>query len=436
MIGNGVQQAFAMLASIGIARVLGKVGFGEYGAIRSTTVVFGILAGAGLGLTATHYVAHLRSTDPVRAGRVIRMLMTVAWITTLLAAALCAGLARPISGQVMHSAHLAVPLAISALALVLSTVGGVQAGILAGCEDFRALATILIIEGFGSAVLTVGGAVTGGVTGAILGFVAGTAVGFVLRARAVRLACRRAGIPIPSMRAFDAGELSILRSFVLPATLVSVAAQPAEWAARMLLVGTPDGMAQLGIFSAAYTWAYVVQFVPNQVAGTAMPILSNVLATGDRRTFRRMLASTTGLVFAVAAAIAIPLALLSRWIMSFYGPAFRAGSEVLVIIVLAYALGAVSSVLRFSGLSAGRAWLQFVVTGLWAVTLPVAFIALGSSGAKGLALSYGVAFIVGGVLQLLAAWYMVGGAARPAGGTPPPVSVPEDAGLAGSDPLP
>jgi len=414
MIGNAVQQMLAMLASIGIARVLGHVRFGEFGAIRTTTVLFGILAGAGLGLTATRYVAHLRTTDPERAGRIVRLLLTLGWVTTLVGAALCAVLARPIAVHLMHSPQSAVPLAISALALILSTVGGVQAGVLAGCEDFKAIAGILVVEGFGSAVLTVGGAIAAGVTGAIVGFVAGTAIGFVMRARAMIVALRRAGIPRLPVTHFAWDEIPILASFALPATLVSIASQPAEWAARMLLLGAPNGMAQLGIFSAAYSWGNVVQFVPNQVAGTTMPILSHVLAEGNRRAFRRALATSTALVFAAAAAIAIPLALLSKWIMAFYGLDFRGGADVLVIIVLAYAVGAVSSVLRMSGLSAGRAWLQFAATAAWAVTLPVSFLVLGRPDARGLAWSYAVAFGAGTLVQLLAAWYMVGKQEAPA----------------------
>lgn len=408
VIGNGVQQAFAMLAAIGTARVLGNVGFGQFGAVRSTTLVFGFLAGGGLGLASTRYVANLRTTDPERAGRVITVLLGLAWITTFLAALLCITFARPIAVHVMKSGELGLPLIVSALALIFSTVGGVQIGVLAGCENFRSLALVLVIEGFCTGLLTVIGAWLGGVTAAVAGYVSGSVLAFILRTWQMNATCRRANIPrVPFRESRWRTELPMVRSFVLPAMLLTVGTQPAEWVARMLLARGADGMAQLGVFMAAFSWASVVQFLPNQIAGTAMPILTNVLASGDKRTFRRILITTSMAVFGVAAAIALPLALLSKWIMSLYGPSFRSGAEVLTVIVFAYSFGAVSSVLRMSSLSAGRAWLQFGLSLVWGVALPVGFLVLRDRGATGLAISYGLAFAVLTVLQLGTTWYLL-----------------------------
>src|ERR1022692_3038167 len=41
--------------------------------IQSTVGMLGIFAGLGLGITATKYVAELRSHDPERAGRIIAL---------------------------------------------------------------------------------------------------------------------------------------------------------------------------------------------------------------------------------------------------------------------------------------------------------------------------------------------------------------------------
>src|SRR5687768_5285229 len=79
LVGSGLNQAFAMLASIGTARILGKVAFGEFGAVRSTVMTMAVLAGGGLGLATTRYVAALRHQDPERAGRLIRLVLSMAW---------------------------------------------------------------------------------------------------------------------------------------------------------------------------------------------------------------------------------------------------------------------------------------------------------------------------------------------------------------------
>jgi len=66
-----ISRGLMLAASVLVARMLGKTGFGELGMIRSTVGMFGVFAGFGLGLTATKHVAEFRSSDPARAGRII-----------------------------------------------------------------------------------------------------------------------------------------------------------------------------------------------------------------------------------------------------------------------------------------------------------------------------------------------------------------------------
>ena len=78
LVGAVLAQGLGLGASIVTARILGKVGFGELGMIRSTVGMFGVFAGLGLGLTATKHVAEFRSNHPEKAGRVIGLSAIVA----------------------------------------------------------------------------------------------------------------------------------------------------------------------------------------------------------------------------------------------------------------------------------------------------------------------------------------------------------------------
>ena len=71
MTGTVISQGMMLVASVLVARMLGKTGYGELGMVRSTVSMFGIFAGFGLGLTATKYVAEFRQTDPDKTGRII-----------------------------------------------------------------------------------------------------------------------------------------------------------------------------------------------------------------------------------------------------------------------------------------------------------------------------------------------------------------------------
>ncbi|QTA79204.1 Polysaccharide biosynthesis protein [Desulfonema limicola] len=69
--GALISRGLGLLASILVARILGKTGFGELGIIQSTVGMFGVFAGFGMGLTATKHVAEFRYKNPEKAGRII-----------------------------------------------------------------------------------------------------------------------------------------------------------------------------------------------------------------------------------------------------------------------------------------------------------------------------------------------------------------------------
>ena len=69
LVGAVVSRGLTLASSVLAGRLLGTKGFGEVGMIQGTQGLFGIVAGAGLGLAATKFVAESRSIDPARTGR-------------------------------------------------------------------------------------------------------------------------------------------------------------------------------------------------------------------------------------------------------------------------------------------------------------------------------------------------------------------------------
>src|SRR5262249_40861934 len=79
--GNLVARGFGLLGSIFLARLLGKEAFGALGIIQSTTSLFGLFAGFGMGLTATKHVAEFRSKDPARVANVLADTALFSWVS-------------------------------------------------------------------------------------------------------------------------------------------------------------------------------------------------------------------------------------------------------------------------------------------------------------------------------------------------------------------
>jgi O-antigen/teichoic acid export membrane protein len=139
-------QMASLASSILAARILGQTGFGELGMIRSTVLMFGVLAGSGLGLASTKYVAEFRDTYPARAGRLIGLLMNVAFVAGGGATLLCFVLAPSLAGWAMNAPHLMGPLQFGCVILLFNTLSGVQVGAVGGFEAFGVLARIAVMD--------------------------------------------------------------------------------------------------------------------------------------------------------------------------------------------------------------------------------------------------------------------------------------------------
>ena len=128
MAGAVISRGLMLCASIFVARILGKNGFGELGMIQSTVGMFGVFAGFGLGLTATKHVAEFRQSAPDRAGRIIALSALVAVASGGLMALSLFIFAPWLAEHTINAPHLADVLRIGALILFITALICAQTG--------------------------------------------------------------------------------------------------------------------------------------------------------------------------------------------------------------------------------------------------------------------------------------------------------------------
>jgi len=185
-----------LLATIVVARILGKVRYGELGMIQSTVGMFAVLGGYGLGLTATKHVAELRRTDPARAGRILGMSAIMA---LLIGGVMAIGLflfSPWLAEHTINAPHLAGVLRIGALILLVNALNGAQTGALSGFEGFRAMARVNLLVGLTSFPILIGGAYFGGVTGAAWALAVNIGFTWLLSHIALRHEARKFHVPV------------------------------------------------------------------------------------------------------------------------------------------------------------------------------------------------------------------------------------------------
>lgn len=401
LIGSVVSRGMMLLASILIARILGREVYGEYGMIRSTSQMFLVFAGFGLGLTATKHVAQFRATDPQRAGRIMALSGLFAFLTGLLISLLLISFAPWVAQKTINAPHLADELRIGAVLLLLAAINGAQTGALAGFEAFKTIAIVNLRVGILSFPILVAGAYFDGLRGALWALVANMAINWIFNHLALRKESEKNNINFKIKDCFR--EWPILWKFSFPAALSGIMVSPALWACNAMLVNQPDGYAQMGIFDAANQWRVAILFLPTTISGITLPMLTDYNSRNDRHGYLKALKYNALLNGVAALFSAIPIAIFSKSIMRLYGQDFSEGYWTLCLLSLSTILIALNSIIGQAISSRGKMWIGFLFNLFWAfalLTLSYLFLKSGF-GAEGIAFALLVSYLVHSIWQSL-----------------------------------
>lgn len=367
MAGAVISRGLMLVASIVVARLLGKTGFGELGVIQSTVGMFGVFAGFGLGLTATKHVAELRLSDPARAGRIIGISSLFASITGGLMAGGLFIFAPWLAENTINAPHLADALKIGAVILFISALNGAQTGALAGFEAFRTIAYVNLFVGLLSFPILIAGAYFGGLTGAVWALAINLCVNWLLNHLALRRVAASNSVPF-SLRQCTR-EWPVLWRFSLPAALSGAMVGPINWVCAAILVNQPGGYGEMGIFNAANQWRIAILFIPGMVGQIVLPMLSSLNNPVDRRQYIKVLKYNAFLNGGAALIIASIIATFSYPIMKFYGPGFEEGFWVLICLAFTSVLMALNSVIGQAIASQGKMWTGFLFNAWWGIAI-------------------------------------------------------------------
>jgi O-antigen/teichoic acid export membrane protein len=380
--GNVLSRALSLLATMIVARMLGKALYGRVGIIQSTVDMFGALAGLGLSFTATKHVAEFRRSNPERAGQIVAMVSVVSWISGGVITLGLVIIAPWLAANTLQAPEMTGMLRIGALLLFFSTVNAAQIGTLSGLEAFDVRAKMNVISAVLNLPLMIAGLLLGGTTGVIVALVVGSACLCALNARALRREARRAGIPL--ILSGWSREAKMILNFSLPTMAASLINPPANWACNTMLVRSPGGFAALGVYSAANQWFNAIVFLPTILSVVSMPVLSQLIGQKkweDVGKITWISVRANGLVLFPVLALSIA----SHWIMRLYGPGFTVGSSTLVLNLGTGLLVALFSPIWPMLIAAGKTIPVLVMNVAWAVTFTSLTYFLVHFGSVGLA---------------------------------------------------
>jgi len=397
MVGAVISRGLMLVASVCVARMLGKTGFGELGMIRSTVGMFGIFAGFSLGLTATKHVAKFRSSDPTKAGRIIALSWLVAAVTGGLMALGLLIFAPWLAVHTINAPHLAGVLRIGALMLFINALNGAQTGALSGFEAFKTIAYVNLFVGLLSFPILVGGAYLGGLAGAVWALAINFGINWLLNHIALRKEARRYNVPLAFKHC--SRELSILWKFSLPAVLSGTLVGPVRWVCNALLVNQPDGYGEMGIFSAALVFQYLLLFASGMLNQPLLSMISNAGSKISNKlgTVNILSSWILGVVFA------IPLLCFPEIAQLLFGSNFETQGFKITFSLVIFCTSIMSFKAGLARVLAANSllWWGFFSNAFWAVILICSTAFFVRWGAPGLAASFTIAYLLNTLILVL-----------------------------------
>ena len=370
LVGAVVSRGFTLVSWVLAGRLLGTIGFGEVGMIQSTQGLFGILAGAGLGLATTKFVAEFRSVDPAKAERCVTLASTIALVSGVLTALGLLVLSGVIASSMLNAPHLTVGLQVATGLVLFGTINGVQTGALVGFGNFRTLAMLNTIRGVCLCVFLVVGIGLGGVLGGVIGLVVTEAIAVFANHVALR-PLLFAACPWRNGNAAWS-ELLMMFKFSVLALLGSICITSAMWFANVVLVAQPDGYSSLGIFNAAERWRQLLLFVPASFSPVILTMLSNLHGRNDPRAYQRLFGLNLAVSIAVVAVPSIVIILCASPAMGLFGDEYRAGGMTLVILSASSVAVVLNNLLGQILVSRGAVMRRFVLDVLLTAVLAIA----------------------------------------------------------------
>lgn len=367
--------------------------------IRSTVNMFAVFAGFGLGMTATKHVAEYRDIDPHRAGQIMGLSGLFALVTGSLIAVAVFVTAPWLAIKTINAPHLVWELRIGAVVLLFSALNGAQTGALAGFESFKTIARVNLWVGLVSFPIIFFATYFGGLRGAVYALAINMGFNWLLNHLALRGEARRFNVPISISGCVN--EWPTLLRFSLPAALSGFMVTPVLWMCNVMMVNQPGGYGQMALFDAANQWRTSVLFIPAMVGRIVLPMLSSLNSLNDQSNYRKVIKYNIQANGFIALLIAVPVIMVSPWIMKSYGNGFESGNYVLVFLILTAVLMSITSVIGQAIVSKGRVWVGLSFNAMWAATLiSLSYVLLNRGyGALGLAMASFFSYIIHSLCQ-------------------------------------
>ena len=405
-VGGAISNGSTLIGSVLVARLLGVTSFGHYTILVSTLGVVMMLAGPSIGWTSSKYVAEFRQSDPRKAARIIALTHLVAIAFSLLFALVLIIGARAITQDVLKVPEIRVDLIVASVAVLFNGINGAQRGTLGGFQQFRTVALVNAAQGVTLVSLFLLLVGPYGIMGAVVAQGCAAMVSCLVGSVAIQAQMRRARMPrfaFPQKR-----DLAVFGGFTVPTYLISISAIASSWFVGVLVVRSPNGSFEMGIYGIATQVFLTCMFLPTMLAQPCVPILSQELRHGRERgaAIRRLMLFMVSATFFIAVLIGGGLLAFGDSVLAIFAKGLDHYYSLLVLTVLTAVVASSAGPLNYYMAARGDMWLALVLNCFGvAANVAVVFVLRESGAAAGAVWGRFIYYI--GVFPFLVAYAVV-----------------------------
>ena len=400
-VGSAILSKIILLfVSFYIARELGRTMYGEFALLQNTINTCAMLAGLGVSVSATKYIAQYREHDKAKASRILSLNVFVALLTSIILAVCVFTFSDGLASQMLNNGDLSAFLQVGSGAIFFSTLNGAVLGALAGFEKFKDIAFTTTIGALVTAVLQVLLVIHFGIMGLVIAMVISQLIMLCFGGFWLLQSMQYSGILF--VRFGLGAEMSSLVKFNLPSILGSVMVAPTMWVSQLFLVNQIGGYAEMGIFAAANQWRNALIFLPMALNKVVLSLLSNLSAQQSSRNFKQVFYINLAANLVGGLLVLAFVSVFAELIFSGYGVEFVGYGHVLIIMVVVACLTSANAVVGNVFASLDKMWTGFLLNALWGGQLLVySYFLCPLYGAMGLALAFLIAYVIHSICQVI-----------------------------------
>jgi O-antigen/teichoic acid export membrane protein len=391
-VGTGVARLVSFVTNVAFARLFGPEWLGHYAILLTNINLFNTVASGGIKNAATKLTAESQG-DKTRERDMAHGLLYEVVLSGVVLSAFLAAAGPWIAIWFYSLPELALPMIAAAPLVVLNGAMLAFRGILAGYADFRAASQSTALHGVLVAVLTMLGAVTGGLTGAMVGNGTATVIAAALLYRGVSERASATGLL--SLRRPRASIRAHVVELTRPLFFSAISTYPVSYLAFMWVSRSPNGPFEVGLFQAALAVRSAISVASSTVT---TPFVTSYLRE-HRNAKEAWERANCGMSVALCVACATPLLVYPSLLGVLLGSAF--GSSTFTNVVTLVAISCGLSILRDTyqrRLLGDGEMRDYAKTNLqWAVIVLIGIYVIPASGALALAGAY----LAGDVVQLV-----------------------------------